>query len=414
MLFSLVVVLVPAPPSADSSVSLQLDKLTRMSTPDAETYLLRHPQVALQLFNGEPDLIAAKWKSYSPAERRELIGIAPQIVGNLEGADYLSRDAANRKELVRRLAAATSAVSRDPKNTIAKRTVTCLEAIHATVRGSHQPRRYLVSLTGDAMPLAAVAVGDLETARQATFDVPGMGTYTDDIQLWTQAAVNVFDAQGEVGASEHRAVVAWIGYQTPPPGIDATFGDYAARGAPKLGSAIRGLYAARGGTERTSVSIIAHSYGTTMAADALAAQNLHIFSFVMFGSAGIEDRIKNAAALHAKHVYTGEAGSDDVAIWGRVSRQDPSAPEFGATVIPVNGGRNTGFLPVTGHVPILHSAWNDDPYSSAWSGYKTFPSFHKAFEQHFAEYGYLDAGTQSLETAAKVTTPGTTRALASR
>ena len=48
-------------------------------------------------------------------------------------------------------------------------------------------------------------------------------------QLWTQSAQNLWDEQGEVGAPTRRAVVSWIGYVTPPPGVDAALGDYAAR-----------------------------------------------------------------------------------------------------------------------------------------------------------------------------------------
>ena len=90
-----------------------------------------------------------------------------------------------------------------------------------------------------------MAVGDLDEATQITFAVPGMGTYTDDMVLWTQSAQNIWDAQGQVGAAEKRAVVSWIGYVTPPPGIDATLGEYAARGAPRLAAELTGLTESR-------------------------------------------------------------------------------------------------------------------------------------------------------------------------
>ena len=72
-----------------------------------------------------------------------------------------------------------------------------------------------------------------------------MGTYTDDMQLWTQSAQNLWDEQGDIGAPTRRAVVSWIGYVTPPPGVDAALGDYAARGAPLLTADVRGVNAVR-------------------------------------------------------------------------------------------------------------------------------------------------------------------------
>ncbi|RII99137.1 hypothetical protein DZF97_16205, partial [Clavibacter nebraskensis] len=237
----------------------------------------------------------------------------------------------------------------------------------ARAGGHAEPRRWLVSLSHRDPPLAAITVGDLDTARQVTFTVPGMGTYTDDMQLWTETAQNVFDAQAAVGAPAAHAVVAWIGYRTPPPGVDATLGDYAERGAPLLASEIQGLQAARHGGDLASVNVIAHSYGSTMAADALAARDLGVDSFVMLGSAGVEDGIANARQLHARHVYAGEAADDGEAVWGRLSRQDPRAPGFGATVISVDGDPARGLLPVTTHAPVLHSRWNDDPDSRAWT-----------------------------------------------
>ncbi|MFX7825050.1 hypothetical protein ABTK20_21875, partial [Acinetobacter baumannii] len=55
--------------------------------------------------------------------------------------------------------------------------------------------RYLIELTGDMPPLAAIAIGDLDSARTATFAVPGMGTTTRDMTGWTNAAQNLFDEQ---------------------------------------------------------------------------------------------------------------------------------------------------------------------------------------------------------------------------
>jgi pimeloyl-ACP methyl ester carboxylesterase len=262
-----------------------------------------------------------------------------------------------------------------------------------------------MSITDNKPPLAAVAVGDLDDATLVTYAVPGMGTYTTDMQLWTQSAQNVYDAQERQGTRAERAVVAWIGYITPPPGVDAALGTYAIRGAPLLVNAIQGLYAAREKKEPKYVNVVAHSYGTTLSANALASTNLNIYSFVMLGSAGIETSIRSAKVLHAKYVYAGEATADEEARWGRVSRQDPRSPAFGAWSLAVDGDPRNNLAGVTGHEPVLHSKWNDNIASAKWTSIKNLAQRKAEFTAHQATFGYLDNGTQSLENVARATIP---------
>jgi pimeloyl-ACP methyl ester carboxylesterase len=394
------------PPSAiDASIA----KVSAMSAKEADAYLDAHPREQLDILNSQPEAVADYWQTSTKAEQKDAIRTVPQLIGNLDGVDYTSRDKANRRQLTISMRATDKALKRNPNNEKAQKTKKALMAITGTLAGKRSPKRYLTMLTDDAPPLAAVAIGNLDTAKQVTFNVPGMGTYSDDMQLWTQSAQNVYDMQGFVGATGNRSVVAWIGYVTPPPGIEAAFGRYAADGAPRLEGEINGFWAAHdaddtdGGADPT-VNIVAHSYGTTTAANALADQDLSIRSFVMLGSAGIESRIRSASALHAKFVYAGEASDDMEARWGRVTRTDPRSPSFGARVLDVDGKSN-GLLAVTGHTPIVHSKYNDNPLSAVWKGIKNVKEAAARYRQHLKTYGYFDVGTESLENVAVVTTP---------
>ncbi|RIJ52709.1 hypothetical protein DZG00_03805 [Clavibacter lycopersici] len=413
-------VILPAPPGSGVEGGFaQLDRYAALTPAQAQRMIQAHPALELQVMDASPDRVVSWWASKDRKHQRALIRSSPELVGNLDGVDYASRDAANRRQLRTELRTEREAVAAHPDDADARNRLTALTAIRAALHpearagggADAQPERMLVSLTHRDPPLAAIAVGDLDTARQVTFTVPGMGTYTDDMQLWTETAQNVYDEQAAVGAPAAHAVVAWIGYRTPPPGVDATLGDYAERGAPLLASEILGLHAARHGGDLTSVDLIAHSYGSTMAADALAARDLGVDSFVMLGSAGVEDGIEDARQLHARHVYAGEAADDDEAVWGRLSRQDPRAPGFGATVISVDGDPARGLLPVTTHAPVLHSPWNDDPDSRAWSTIRDPAQRAAEFAAHEKTYGYLDAGTESLRNAAIATTPHATERL---
>ncbi|WP_431221088.1 alpha/beta hydrolase [Leifsonia xyli] len=355
---------------------------------------------------------ATRWFGLDAETRQDAIDTIPEVVGNLDGVDYRAREKANRRALKRALTTEKRELQKHPDDATAQREIAALTAIRKTIAGKRTPARHLIGLSLDRPPLAAVALGDLDTAGDITFVVPGMGTYTDDMQLWTQSAQNLWDEQGAVGAPTNRAVVSWIGYVTPPPGIDAALGDFASRGAPLLTADVRGVNAVRVDEPPRAVNIVAHSYGTTTAANALSgARDLGVYAFVMLGSAGIEERIPDARALHAHHVYAGEATADAEARFGRITRRDPRSPGFGATVISVDGDTQADLLPVTGHAPVLHSPWNDDPLSSAWSHIQDAALFEQKYAEHFERYGYLDAHTESLRNAAIATVPGVDRLL---
>lgn len=398
-----------APPAGKQLVDDGLQKLWSMPPKQAEAYLLKHPSTAVDLANSDSRYVDDLWNHATQKERDAALRNAPQLIGNLEGVDYTDRDRANRIYLKRAMASTVKRVAAKPQDATVQFRLRALKAVKASLRSGLSARRYLVELTPAPRPLAAVAVGNPDTAMQMTFDVPGMGTYSDDMQLWAQAAQNVYDEQGKAGAPASRSVVAWIGYVTPPPGIDAALGGYAARGAPRLVAALRGFTASRDGAIGVDLSVIAHSYGTTTAANALASAPLGVFAFVMLGSAGIEENIRNARSLHTEHVYAGEASGDTQAQWGRLTRRDPRAPSFGATILHVEG--SGGKLPVTNHEPIKHSNWNNDPTSAAYARVTDMSELAKKFSNHVTTFGYLDAGTESLANAATATTRYPSRGL---
>jgi hypothetical protein len=63
---------------------------------------------------------------------------------------------------------------------------------------------------------------------------------------------------------------------------------------------------------------------------------------------------------------------------------------------------------VTGHAPVLHSPWNDDPNSRASTTIRDPARLAAEFAAHEETYGYLDAGTESLRNAAIAKTPSAT------
>ncbi|MBO9039075.1 alpha/beta hydrolase [Curtobacterium flaccumfaciens] len=359
----------------------------------------------------DPDLsaaeVAALWAGlgYSAADANDLRALplpVLSVLGNLEGVDYWARDTANRVVLDARIRAAEQEVE-DLRSTVAYDNGTSwmlasenLEALRAIdtasqfERGSKAGERFIVSLTDDVPPLAAVSVGDLDTADNVTWAVPGMGSDTTGMVGWTDSAQHLYDQQADTGP-EDRAVISWMGYKTPPQPVISgklDFGvlgsDYAETGGDQLAESIRGLDAVRQDDGPTT-NVVAHSYGSTTSAYALTKTGVQVDSFTTIGSAGLPNSIEDADDLNADHVYAGQARDvwaidpekgDQWAWTGRLSpvhSQDPTDPDFGATAFGADG---SGALnPVEDH-----GTHTDD------------------------ERGYLDPNTESLSNIGFATT----------
>lgn len=396
-----------------------LDRLRGLSAVDVAILFAQHPELAERLASStDPDAVARWWNSYADPEhplaptaaQLALVTAIPAVLGNLNGVAYWARDRANRLELAREIGASRERLrelhdlaspgtrgSQVYLPLIAKEQARLdgLKNIRQALNQNGVAARQLVSFTRDVPPLAAVSIGTLDTASTVTFTVPGMNTTTAGMTGWTSAAQNLYTEQGWVGGDPDRAVVAWIGYKTPPTpdpsnGFDNSVlhGDDARAGAVLFERDLAGLNAVRTGSS-LSLNVVAHSYGTTTASLALAARDLHVDSFVSLGSAGIETSIHSAADIHATSVYAGQAqnvipgledGQGDQWAWtGRAGsgRANPMDSGFGAITFNTDG--------VDG-----------DPNRHGVTDHST--------TMGDGGFGYLDKRTESLHNAALATT----------
>lgn len=360
-----------------------------------------------------PAEVAAFWArlGYTKADERDLAALptsALSKLGNLEGVPYWARNTANVAVLDQRIADARNFLNGlnqpsnqdQPARAANARDLRALENIKTSlVQGRRAGERSLISLTGDHPPLAAVSIGDLDTAKNVTLAVPGMASSSEKMTGWADASQRIFDEQGRVHGEPERAVVAWMGYDSPPipgagnvdPGVWQS--DYAKAGGKNLANTLRGLEAVRAGSAPTT-NVVAHSYGTTTAAFALTEEGVHVDSLVTLASAGLPDSVPNASTLHADEVYAGQAeyvnpitdgtiprlreGKGDQ--WASVGREfsddhhvDPSTPGFGAHTFGADG---------------------DGPLVGVTD--------HGVHTSH--DTGYLDRDTQSLRNVAYATT----------
>lgn len=385
-----------------------LDALAGADAASLATLLRARPSLAAVLAQAEPSAVAPWWAELDDSQKEALIHAAPAIIGNLGGVAYSARDEANRIWLEDQLADARAALIEAEKPptygeilggyAAAQAYAERLDQARSRVKGLEDVEsalaspvggtpRHLITLTADSPPLAAVSIGDLDTADNITYAVPGMGTTTEGMDGWARASQNLLDLQDQMDPGRNHAVVAWVGYETPPipiaeGGFDVMSNEYAEKGAAKLGRDLSALETVHPGAH---VNVVAHSYGTTTSSIALTREDVHVDAFVTLGSAGLPADIDSASELHADNVYSGQAqdvwavdpaGGDQWAWTGRLSPDhpiNPVAPSFGSHGFSVTGG--AGLEPVTDHVVLTSSGT-----------------------------GYLDTRTESLRNVALATT----------
>ncbi|WP_420363937.1 alpha/beta hydrolase [Curtobacterium aetherium] len=192
--------------------------------------------------------------------------------------------------------------------------------------------------------VAAVALGDLDTATNVTVNVPGATTTLDSTTEKVRAARGLLTTAARLRPGTSFAVVSWFGYRAP--GFPEVPGqDRATAGGANLASFLDGVLDARAGDPPRSTTVLGHSYGSTTAAEALAQTRHRVDSFVTYGSVGFTPTT-GPAHLNVDHVYATEGRDDHVAVLGRIGRTDPRDLP-GVAVFSSEAGPGT--RAVTGH-----------------------------------------------------------------
>lgn len=305
------------------------------------------------------------------AQQLGLLEGFPVLFGNLEGLPYGARHHANELALGAAIGEVKAELERLKSNpdadvSVLQTQLNALQNIQSALKTpKHGDPRFLISLTEDRPPLAAVSIGDLDTAACVSYAVPGMGTDTTGMKGWTVAAQNLHSL-----LPENSAVVAWIGYETPPTPLEGNldFGVLGTRravaGGNNLAAALRGVAAVRDGS-MPQLDVVAHSYGATTAAVALTQAGVQVKNFITLGAAGLPNSVDHASDLHAEHVYSGHS-RDRMAIdpesgdqWAWAGRDfslehrvNPMLPEFGGQPFGVDSGGDAG-EPVVDHASLL-------------------------------------------------------------
>ncbi len=184
--------------------------------------------------------------------------------------------------------------------------------------------------------------GDLAGADHVAVFVPGMDTSIDSYTSRPHDyATNVFAEMRRIAApGTNVAVVSFLDYN--PPDLDWSLplgaGEgRATEGAVNLSAFVGGLRDS--GYPADAMSVIAHSYGSTVTGIALEHEGLGVSTVAVVGSPGLGDGVDDIADLGRSdvRVFAGRAegvplpgGSGDPVSWLPVHGEDPADAGFGA------------------------------------------------------------------------------------
>ena len=273
-----------------------------------------------------PQEVASWWSSLSDDDKQWMIEQHPDVIGNLEGVDYTSRNEANRimlprlqqqaKEELDAYVAKVGPHMNGPELEEFVRLsarVKALDQIDQTLKQEADGvPRYLMQLDPSGPNiLAAVSQNNPDDADHIGVIVPGMTTsvagngkggsildYDDHARVMRESA------ERAAGHGQKVAMVSFFGYDAPPGVIRASNTDMAQAGAKKLSSFLTGIDAAREhGAGDAHITVAAHSYGSTTAgiAATLVGDGV-IDDLVQFGSPG--SGVQDVGEFHVPEGHT--------------------------------------------------------------------------------------------------------------
>lgn len=209
----------------------------------------------------------------------------------------------------------------------------------------------------------AVSYGNPDTAPNTAVYVPGTGASLDGSSGDLNRALTLYTS-ANTRRPDSTASIYWLGYDAPDWSLPGPASQrFADAGAPKLAAFVNSLAAHHRGAGH--VTVIGHSYGSTLVGDAFAHAGMKADDVVFVGSPGVTVDKASQLGLDPSHVWASKAKFDPV-------------PGLSVSLNPLNWTDD-------------HSVrFGNDPTSSAFGG-RTFDAGDGSGVGH-AHSEYWDAG----------------------
>ncbi|MFJ7998522.1 alpha/beta hydrolase [Streptomyces sp. NPDC096310] len=306
----------------------------------------------------DPKQAAKWWAGLGEDDQRLYLAAFPDQLGTVDGLPATTRDHANRTVLDMKLndyALREGELGYHDRSSY--RSLSALkDRLDKTDTAPAHKQLYLLGFSTEKDGRAIVAVGNPDTARHTAVQVPGTSNQLDNVgsQIDRAEKLQSAGATWAGGGRKDVSVISWLDYNAPEANFDpsdpelnlgiATKGR-AEDGAEGLRDFTHGLRAAHEG-ERSHLTVLAHSYGSTTAGAADAGgRGLDADDMVVVGSPGLT--VDRADQLHIdpEHLWVGAAPDDmvsnltpDFALGA-----DPKQSDFGAQRMYVDTGGHSGY-----------------------------------------------------------------------
>jgi hypothetical protein len=307
------------------------------------------------------------WKTLGPQQQSRLIADHRPELGNLNGVPVVVRSRVNRAVMnddlrrVEDVAKQRGVVVNDVLGDPVRYGVTAVAvARYGNARRTEEGLNASADAADTAIFLlkyqpeafrgqgaAAIAMGNPDVAANTAILVAGAGTGVRDETLADNDAGRLYQESARADWGKQTAVVLWVGYDAPNSWYDPALREpnMARIGAHTLAADANALAVTHEGAP-THLTVVGHSYGSTLVSDAAAAYGMHADDVVLVGCPGT-DLAHSAADFHLSpggHLYVG-AASGDAVTWspGHVTGpgligmsfgglgDDPSVDGYGST-----------------------------------------------------------------------------------
>ena len=184
----------------------------------------------------------------------------------------------------------------------------------------------------------AILFGDLDHSRHVAVMVPGVGNEMNLCTDWLPAAKNLFDA------AESAVVILWKGYDNPSDLVAASIMSIECNAdVMSAGNDLAQFVHSLPLHSDQTLTVVAHSFGSTVTGAALADWGLRCTDVVVAGSPGMTVDSLRQLHLEQSHFFSESAPGDAVAEMG-IFGADPTSPTFGGTRMRTNA---------PGHVAVM-------------------------------------------------------------
>lgn len=202
-------------------------------------------------------------------------------------------------------------------------------------------QRQILSFTRAGEGRVVEVFGDLENATDVAIYVPGMGTGLTSFDGQVASKARSLYLTAVAGPADNDvAVVAWLGYDPPDslPNLEVLSSSSASRGAAELEDFVDGLAL----DSSQSLTLIGHSYGTTLIGSAIA-NGMAPDAVLAMGSPGmLVDDVEDFGAEDTRF-FTMEAPGDYVT-FSNWFGGDPNDPRSGFERLNSGGSGHSSYL----------------------------------------------------------------------